>query len=77
MPDATRNYLKGIIQIQIEFFKKLIKVKRLAGNNLYPVATNCFLATPLSSDLTIGIPNSDYHIYVTYKIRDTSEFWYW
>ena len=70
MPTNEKNIMIGIIWIQLAFFKKLIKVERLTGNNIKPNNDDCFLATPQPSDYTTGIPGSDYHIYVTYKSRD-------
>jgi hypothetical protein len=65
----------NIIHIQIAFFKKLINVDPLSGNNIKPTNADCFLATAQPDDSTIGIPNSDYHIYITYKQTSKAQLW--
>jgi hypothetical protein len=39
-------------------------------NNKKLTSSNCFLAEPFNTDTQIGIPNSDFHIYLTFNQND-------
>ncbi len=50
----------------------------LAVNNKKLTSSICFLADPLITDIQIGIPNSDFHIYLTFKNKLSNNFaWQW
>ena len=46
----------------------------LAVNNKKLTSSICFLADPLITDIQIGIPNSDFHIYLTFNEDATNDF---
>ena len=75
MPQNEKKSIVNIIQIQLAFFKKLIKVVPLDGNNIKPTDNDCFMATPQTLDSTTGIPSSDYHIYITHHITNKVQLW--
>ena len=47
-------------------------------NNKKLTSSNCFLAEPFNTDTQIGIPNSDFHIYLTFNQDLTNNLaWLW
>jgi hypothetical protein len=72
-----KDLMINIINIQIAFFRKLLKVTPLTLNNKKKTLSNCFLAEPLPNDVNIGIPNSDFHIYLTYIDDPSTLSWSW
>ncbi|EGR30810.1 leishmanolysin family protein, putative [Ichthyophthirius multifiliis] len=61
-------HIKSLIETSIQYFQNLIKVTPSLSNNIFPNnwPLNCLNITVPQLDYTIGIPNSDLHIYITY-----------
>jgi hypothetical protein len=68
------SYIESIVEINIEFFRRLLKVKRKTTNNIYPTSASCGGISVPNKDRTIGIPNSDLHIYLIPQTSSTDAF---
>ncbi|EGR27277.1 leishmanolysin family protein, putative [Ichthyophthirius multifiliis] len=69
-----KNYLITLVETTKIYFANLIKVIPKSGNNKFPSgwSTTCINVAVPSADQTIGIPNSDLHLYITYQNNPTS-----
>ncbi|EGR26877.1 leishmanolysin family protein, putative [Ichthyophthirius multifiliis] len=67
--EQQKDYLINIIEASKLYFQRLLKVYPLIGNNIFPqgFSKNCFGAQIPQNDQTIGIPNSDLHIYIIFN----------
>ncbi len=61
---TMKPYVESLLNINIQFFSKILKVNRMTTNNIHPTGLNCDGLSIPTIDMTIGIPNSDLHIYV-------------
>ncbi|EGR29363.1 leishmanolysin family protein, putative [Ichthyophthirius multifiliis] len=64
-----RNYLVKLVEISKLYFQKLLKVYQLKQNNVLPQTYKglCDDHKVQPNDYSIGIPNSDLHIYTLYQ----------
>jgi hypothetical protein len=62
------------VEINIEFFRRLLKVKRKTINNIYPTTASCGGISVPDKDRIIGIPSSDLHIYLIPQTTSTDAF---
>ncbi len=61
---TMKPYVESLVVINIKFFSKILKVNRMTTNNIHPTGLNCDVLSIPNNDKTVGIPNSDLHIYV-------------
>ncbi|EGR33968.1 leishmanolysin family protein, putative [Ichthyophthirius multifiliis] len=63
-----REIIKSLIDISILYFQNLIKVIPIQGNNIFPQNwySPCLNVQVPLKDQTLGVPNSDLHLYITY-----------
>ncbi len=67
MPSPTPNSMvKKFLKIATDLFSKRLKVKPLSSN-LEIIFNSCLNVVPSFKDQSVGIPNSDLHLYITAK----------
>ncbi len=64
---VNRRYIDNLFRINIEFLSRILEVKRLTTNNIIDVMSSWTACEAFADvlDTTIGIPDSDLHIYLS------------